>query len=257
MTELLHGFLDRELDPIRSLETEQHLKACPACSRRFQELPALRKLVASRSLYIEAPPGLRRRVRAAIRQASSAEAPLTHRIWEIGRLWLRWLAPSAVAALGLLLALPWLAGPSAENRMAQEIVSAHIRSLMAKHLTDVASSDQHTVKPWFNGALTFSPPVTDPAAQGFPLIGGRLDVLGTHPVAAVVYQRRKHIINLFIWPTTRSESTTDKFLAQRGYNLVHWDEGGMECWAVSDVSRGDLQEFVHLVRSQTPAPGVK
>ena len=254
MTELLHGYLDRELDLVRSLEAEQHLKECPACSRRYQEQQALRKVIAGRSLYFEAPQGLRRRVRTAVRQASQAEAPPARRTWDLSRLWLRCWRRQPLACWRAAAGLPWVTRPSAERRLAQEVVSAHVRSLMANHLTDVASTDQHTVKPWFNGKVTFSPPVADLAAQGFPLVGGRLDVLEEQPVAALVYQRRKHFINLFIWPSTRSVSTGRKSLAQRGYNLVHWTEGGMDCWAVSDVSRGDLQEFVRLVQGRPPAP---
>ena len=254
MTELLHGYLDKELDLVRSLETERHLKECPACLERYQEQQALRKVISARSLYFEAPPGLRRRVRRAVRQAGQAEAPPARRIWDLSLLWLRMLAPAAVAALALLLALPWWIRPSADSRLAQEVVSAHVRSLLVDHLTDVASTDQHTVKPWFSGKVSFAPPVTDLAAQGFPLVGGRLDVLEDQPVAAAVYQRRKHLINLFIWPATRSASTREISLARRGYNLVHWTEGGMEYWAVSDVNRADLQEFARAVRQLNAPP---
>lgn len=257
MTTLLHGYLDRELDPVRSLEAEQHLKECPACLRRYQELQALHKVTAGRSPYFEAPPELRRRVLTTLRPAGQAEGLPWWRTWDLTQLWLRLLVPAALAGLVFLLALPWLARPSAESRLAQAIISAHVRSLMANHLTDVASTDQHTVKPWFNGKVTFSPPVVDLAAQGFPLVGGRLDVLEEQPVAALVYQRRKHFINLFIWPSTRHASRKPEFLGQRGYNVVHWSENAMECWAVSDVSQADLQQFAQLVRAQTPEPGGK
>jgi anti-sigma factor RsiW len=240
------------LDPVRSLEAEQHLKECPACLRRYQELQALRKVIAGQSLYFKAPPTLTRRVRTAVRQASRAQAPPARRLWDSSRLWLRMLAPAAAVALVLLLGLPWLTHTSAESRLAQEVVSAHVHSLMADHLTDVASTDQHTVKPWFTGKVTFSPPVADLAAQGFPLLGGRLDVLEEQPVAALVYQRRKHFINLFIRPSARDVGAPEKSLAQRGYNLVHWTEGGMDYWAVSDVSRTDLQEFAQAVSRSKP-----
>ena len=248
MTELIHGYLDKELDLVRSLEAERHLKECPACLRRYQEQQALRKVIADRALYFEAPQELRRRVQTSVRKASQGEASPERRHWDLSSFWLRVLAPAAVAVLVLVLALPLVTQRSAESRLAQEVVSAHLRSLLANHLTDVASTDQHTVKPWFNGKVAFSPPVTDLAAQGFPLVGGRLDVLEEQPVAALVYQRRKHFINLFIWPSSRSVNTAEKSLAQRGYNLVHWAEGGMDYWAVSDVSRGDLQEFTQVVR---------
>jgi anti-sigma factor RsiW len=252
LTELLHGYLDRELDPVRSLEAERHLKECPACSHRLQEQQALRKAIASQSLYFEAPGGLERRMRNALREVGYSEAQPQPRSWRQGWSWLGWLAPAAAVALALLLALPGLVGPSAEDRMAREILSAHLSSLMANHLTDVASTDQHTVKPWFNGKLTFSPPVVDLADQGFPLIGGRVDVLDERPVAAVVYQRRKHFINLCICPSSQATSTTERIISRRGYNLVHWTKGGMDYWAVSDVNANDLRELAHLVQSRTP-----
>jgi len=140
-----------------------------------------------------------------------------------------------------------------EDQRGQEILSAHVRSLMVDHLTDVASSDQHTVKPWFTGKLNFSPVVIDPTTEGFPLIGGRLDYVGDSPVAAVVYQRRKHYINLFIWPAKQTSTTKEEFLTRHGYSLFHWLQEGMEYWAVSDVNKGDLQQFVQLLRKEASA----
>jgi anti-sigma factor RsiW len=246
MRELLDGYLDGELDLVRSLEAEQHLKDCPACRSQYEAQQALRKVVVERSQYFEAPPALQRRVREAVRRDARSEAPRARWRWNLGRLWPRLLVPLAAAALVLLFAVPWLAQPSAESRLAQAVLSAHIRSLMTEHMTDVASSDQHTVKPWFNGKVTFSPPVVDLSAQGFPLVGGRLDVVEDQPVAALVYQRRKHFINLFIWPSNRSGSAREKALTQRGYNLVRWTKADMEFWAVSDLSRDDLEEFARL-----------
>ncbi len=129
-----------------------------------------------------------------------------------------------------------------------DVVSNHIRSLMVSHLADVVSTDQHTVKPWFNGKLDFAPQVQDFAADGFPLIGGRIDVVSDQPVAALVYRRNKHYINLFVWPST-TVSAPEVAASQRGYNVIHWTESGMNYWAISDVNRGALEDFVKLTRS--------
>jgi anti-sigma factor RsiW len=134
-----------------------------------------------------------------------------------------------------------------EARLAAEVQSAHVRSLMANHLTDITSTDQHTVKPWFNGKLDFSPPVEDLSPQGFPLIGGRLDYLDGHPVAALVYQRNKHDINLFIWPSTTGDEGLG-FSTYNGYNVYHWTQSGMAYWAVSDLNPDELKGFVELVQ---------
>ena len=154
-----------------------------------------------------------------------------------------------MAALVLVAVISWNLGrvsraPSGDGLVAQEVIDSHVRSLMANHLEDVPSTDQHTVKPWFNGKLDFSPPVTDLAKDGFPLIGGRLDYLENRPVAALVYQRRKHFINLFIWPSTHD--SRQGAVMRQGYNVLHWTQSGMAFWAASDLNSTELQEFVKL-----------
>jgi anti-sigma factor RsiW len=252
--EFINGYLDGELDLVRSLAIEQHLKECSACAESYRGQQSLRKMIAGRSLYFEAPKGLEKHVRSAVRQASKSEAPRWRWRWDWNWALPRMLVPLAAVALVMPIALQSVMRPSTEDRMVQEIVSAHVRSLMASHLTDVASSDQHTVKPWFTGKLPFSPPVIDLSAQGLLLIGGRLEYVGNHPVAALVYQRRKHFINLFVWESTGSGNAGEKFRTQQGYNVLHWSQGGMEYWAASDVNQSDLREFVQLAQGGMPLP---
>ena len=235
---LIDAYADGELDATGVLELEKHLHECPACELAFRNAQNLKKSLKQDSLFFTAPAGLQQKLKTELR-------PQT----EVGRrfgIW-NWLAVAtsgvAVICLALLLSLA-LTRPSAQQQLAQEIVSSHIRSLMANHEMDVASSDQHTVKPWFDGKLDFSPPVKDLAAQGFPLIGGRLDFLDQRAVAALVFHRAKHVINVFIWPTTERDSRPAVLAPINGYNLIHWSRGGMTFWAVSDLNEKELMEFV-------------
>lgn len=155
-----------------------------------------------------------------------------------------------LAATVILIAVPLLRGPSNDEILRREIVSGHVRSLMAGHLADVASSDEHTVKPWFAGKLNFSPMVVDLKNQGFPLIGGRLDYIDNRPVAALVYQRQKHYINLFVWPSHSDSDADTKMILRQGYNLLHWSKAGMTYWAISDLNQAELQEFARHIQAQ-------
>jgi anti-sigma factor RsiW len=153
-----------------------------------------------------------------------------------------------------LLAVVWsgslyLALPSAQDRLMEELVSSHVRSLQVDHLSDVVSSDQHTVKPWFNGKLDFSPPVIDLASQEFPLVGGRLDYLDERTVAVLIYRHKLHPINLYIWPGT-GRNVAPQGQDRQGYHLIHWTAGGMNYWAVSDLAASELEFFVNTLRSQ-------
>ena len=244
--DLIHGYVDGELDLVRSIEIERHIEGCEVCSRAYRMQQDLKRALRSAPLRFNAPQDLRSRIQSSLRKARKA-AP-EPRVFH----WLptlRWAG--AVAALALLVVVGWTLGrvsraPSGDELVAQEVLSSHVRSLMANHLADVPSTDQHTVKPWFNGKLDFSPPVEDLAKDGFPLVGGRLDYLEDRPVAALVYQRRKHFINLFIWPSTPDSGQRAVML--QGYNLIHWTHSGMTYWAASDLNNSELQEFVQLIQ---------
>jgi len=167
--------------------------------------------------------------------------------------WRRWWGMGAAFALGILLsvAITTLHGlPGTQDRMVEQVVDSHVRSLMVAHLSDVASSDQHTVKPWLSHQLDFSPPVADLTAEGFPLVGGRLDYIDGHPVAALIYQRRLHTINVFVWPLRGASASAPESAARRGFNVRSWSKDGMQYWAVSDLQSAELERFGQLLAGQ-------
>jgi anti-sigma factor RsiW len=269
---LLNAYVDRELDVAHTLNIEQHIHECPGCSRAVGQLRALSQATQQGLEYHRAPAGLEQRIRLAAQQdvprqdaqRQDAQRPDTQRpdaprqnalreeLAHLPRQYPRsWLAIAAIllVAIGLALTvLPYLQGRAANRLLAEEVVAGHIRSLMADHLTDVPSSDQHTVKPWFDGRTDFAPPVADFAGKGFPLVGGRLDYIQHRPVAALVYHYRKHPINLFVWPSDRGTPTPAAALSRDGYNVIHWNQHGMTYWAVSDANEQTLQAFADAIR---------
>jgi len=248
--DLIHGYLDGELDLVSSLATEKHLKSCPACSQGYASQQGLRRTLSNSDLYFKAPPETAARLRAAVFGDAKSKI-INMPVQPENRLvLLRVFMPLAAAALVLLLGIPFIF--ASNDRVAREVASAHIRSLMADHLNDVASSDQHTVKPWFVGKLDFSPPVVDLSAQGFALVGGRLDYVNGRSVAAMAYQRRKHFINLFVWPSNSNAETHQQSLTRQGFNMIHWERGGFNYWAVSDMNKEELGSFTQLVRNSGP-----
>src|SRR5258707_580050 len=243
--ELINAYVDGELDLVHSLELERHLRGCQACSKSRATRVALRSAVGG--VYQKPPAHLKKRVASAIRKEQKSEAKTIIVPW-------RWIAfASSIALLFLLSWSPFqlLSDRSADEMLAREVVASHIRSLMTDHLADVPSSDQHTVKPWFNGKLDFSPPVVDLDDQGFALVGGRLDYVNDRSVAALVYQRRKHVINLFIWPSTDKSGQTGSMSRLQGYNAVYWKQSDMNCWAVSDLNPDELRDFVQILKSRS------
>jgi len=256
----LHAYFDGELDLARSVEFEEHLKACSACAWELENLKALRQGIGAQSLYYRAPSALATKLRGQAGLAPAvASTPQVVRVTQPAlvsrRRVVEWLAIAAavviVAWLGARI-VSRVSGAEEQQLLAQEIVASHVRSLEPGHLFDVESTDQHTVKPWFDGKVDFSPPVRDLAAQGFPLVGGRLDYIGQRTVAALVYQRRKHVINVYVWPVSSGEVTPrpDAIREQslNGYDLIHWRQSGMTFCAISDVSPADLEQFVRLLQ---------
>lgn len=242
--ELIEAYMDEELDAGLKAAVEEHLSTCRDCSEALARLREQKAGIKLAAPYYTAPVPVERAVREALRRAAAEEAgakrPDTN--W-------RWLAIAASVLLAMSLAwnLSGLRPRAAENDVvAQGVLSDHIRSLMGEHLLDVPSTDQHTVKPWFNGKVDFSPDVKDFAADGFPLVGGRLDYLMNRTVAALVYRRRQHVINLFTWPSD-SAAVEDHF-SRNGYNVIRWTHGGMTYWAVSDLNLNELEQFRDLYR---------
>jgi anti-sigma factor RsiW len=246
--ELLHAYVDGELDLAHALGVERHLDDCPACVRARDELLALRTLVQNAAPRFRASESLHQRVQEALSGPRPTVRP--HFSWR------RYLFPLAVAAsLALVFGMGWLTAwaryrPAAADLLAQQVVANHVRSLMAEHLLDVASSNKHTVKPWFLGRVSFSPDVPDLSEKGFKLVGGRLDYLEERPSAALVYKRRDHVINVFLASAGREPDAKTKDLNVRGFHLLYWVRSGVAFWAVSDLNEEELREFVRLFQEQ-------
>jgi anti-sigma factor RsiW len=238
---LIEPYLDGELDASQKAEVEAHLNECancPAIYRRLSELGTDLRTLAPR---YAAPEHLQRRVLSAVRKEAR-----TKPVWRLmpAKAW------AIAATLLLAVSVGWNAmllrsqrNKTASSEVAQEIVSSHVRSLIGAHLLDVPSTEQHTVKPWFNGKLDYAPDVKDFAAAGFPLVGGRVDYIDHRPVAALVYKRREHVINLFVWP---SSSPLAAPAAANGFNLVAWNNAGMNYCAISDLNQAELRQFAAL-----------
>jgi anti-sigma factor RsiW len=240
--ELLHAHVDGELDLANAREVERHLESCADCRGTEKAIRELRAALMSDAPAYRAPAHLRKRVRAALQQEErSTRQTLSP--------WLMFVTGAAFAALIVAVALFQTTQHAGSNTIVDQVIANHVRSLLAAHLVDVASSDQHTVKPWFDGKIDFAPVVRDFAANGFPLVGGRLDYLDGKTVAALVYQRNKHPINLFITPEPASRRTSPRLVNRRGYNIFSWTDNGMKYWAISDLNQAELREFGELVQA--------
>lgn len=237
--ELLHAYVDGELDLANARETERHLQSCADCRGTERAIRDLREALISDATAHRAPARLRRNVRAALRrEAKSSRQTLSP--------WLMFATGTAFAAVILGFALFQTTRAARSNAIVDQVVANHVRSLLAAHLVDVVSSDQHTVKPWFDGKIDFAPEVHDLSANGFPLVGGRLDYLDGKTVVALVYKRNKHPINLFSTPEPTNRSTSPTVETRRGYNVLSWTNNGMKYWAVSDLNEAELRQFTEL-----------
>jgi len=241
---LLEANSDGELDPVRQLELQAHLRACPACALLAKGLDARRDALRDLLPRHGATPQFRGKIQALYRpRAMRRRAPFGWQIMNLGGL-------GASLALAVLVGYSWGTSRSRTNGLFDEAISEHVRSLQAGHLVDVMSTDQHTVKPWFIGRLDFSPPVVDLADAGFPLAGGRLETIDGRPAAALVFHRRLHSVNLFIWPTGGSAVPVHSS-AEKGYNAESWTQGGLNFLAVSEIPAGELDQFAEEFRGRT------
>jgi anti-sigma factor RsiW len=234
---LLDAYMDDELDSPVGLAIESHLQACLGCASVLSSLRSLVSALEKGALRFKAPQHLKAVVRAGIQQAN----PKVHHSFA------QWHWAGTAAGVVLIVALAWIiltqtTKSSLETQLMKEIISSHVRSMMANHLTDIPSSDTHNVKPWFADKLDYSPPAKDLSARGFPLIGGRMDYLENRPVAALVYRRNQHLINLFVWPADQGLTMPEIRSAVRGYNVIHWTQGGMNYWLISDLNPAELSD---------------
>ena len=250
--ELLPAYLDQELSLSETRELERHLEGCEACRRADALQRDVSTQLRQAGLRIDAPPALLQSIEAALPRPIEPQISLGERF----RLWLasrssNWAALGAMAMSLAVLSISvnlYRQIPSPEQRLTQELVDDHVRSLQSTHLFDVISTDKHTVKPWFNGKLDFAPPVIDLAQQGYPLVGGRLDFLNGRAVAVMVYRYKLHPINLYVWPGNDAGQTPTVF-EQKGYHLAHWSAAGMTYWAITDAGVQELNGFITDLRA--------
>jgi anti-sigma factor RsiW len=267
-TRLMDGYLDGELDPITNQAIEQHLRECAACARAYKAHGSFVGAIGSAAPYYKAPAGLRERIQASLREEvgersapngardnrpSISKTQTSPRTILLEPSW-NWLALAAAIVFAAIIAfnfVPRMRRSDGDQFLATQLIASHVRSLMASHLTDVTSTDQHTVKPWLDTKLDFAPPVVDLSSEGFPLIGGRLDYLDNRPAAVLVYQRRKHFINLFVWPVDPKAKKEADTISRQGYHLLNWTDSDFNYWAVSDVNADDLQILKQKFEAKT------
>ena len=249
---LLHALLDGELDAANAVRFEDHLKSCGICAAEYERQKLLRAALRLPGVAHRAPESLRLELDRAFAAAPVATPVESRRdkprSWR-ARWWVGGVSLALAASLALFIALP----QTGETPLQQQLVDSHVRSMLADHLTDIPSSDHHTVKPWFNGKVAVAPEAVDLTAQGFPLAGGRLDYVDRRVVAALVYRHGGHVVNLFVWPSPDAKDASVKIESRQGYNLLHWTLAGVTFWAVSDAAVPELQEFEAAYVKQSAA----
>lgn len=241
---LLHALMDGELDAMNAVDFETHLAKCELCTAEHERQKKIRMAVREFGPIEQAPQHLRLKIESLIDEAAAAASapvevakPAKPRSWQ-SNMWAKGLGLAMAASLALFILLP-----TGGDSIRDQVVSSHVRSLLASHLTDVETSDRHTVRPWFNGKVDVAPPVVDLADIGFPLIGGRLDYIENHVVAALVYKRDSHVINLFVRSAPDQQDIAPRKSSFRGYNLCQWRRDGVEYWAVTDAGTPELETF--------------
>jgi anti-sigma factor RsiW len=238
---LLNARVDDEIDAVDRAELDSHVETCAACRAELEELKSVGYAIRGEMPYYKAPLDLRNRIRDGLRGAEYLERDGRRTGWRV------WGAVAATVTFCALVSAPFLVNARNQGQLvAEELLSAHQRALIGRSV-DVVSSDQHTVKPWFNGKLPFSPPVTDLRAAGFPLEGGRVDYAGERPVAALVYSRRLHRIDVFVWPSSGEKAPPAHF-ERNGYNEISWEKDSFRFAAVSDLNDLELTQFADLLR---------
>ena len=246
---LLDAYLDRELDVAHDLEIGAHLRTCATCAAARDVAEQRRVALRERLPRFTAPSALAEKIRAQRPAERRASPELAHARRRVFPAW--WAAGmAAVLAVAVTGGFAWGELRARQNGLFADALGDHVRSLQADHLMDVVSTDQHTVKPWFAGQVDFSPPVTDLAAVGFPLVGGRVDRLNNRPAAALVFKRRQHVINLFVWPVS-GRSLSARTVSDAGYHAESWSTGGLNFLAISEIPEPELADFVAKFRATT------
>lgn len=244
---LLHARLDSELDMAGSASIDQHFSECRACAAQYAALQNLHEEIVAADLAYPPAPALEQKLAAQfLREKKSLfsfwSRPFWNRPWPSAYV----MAGAAVGVAILIFSVSMMRSARETDAIGVEVLDNHLRALQPSHLVDVPSSDQHTVKPWFQGKTNFSPPVPDLTKDDFILIGGRLEVIHQQPAAAIVYRRRQHVVSLYVLPSPGADSKTE-LRELGGYHLLHWTQNNMSNWAVSDVNSADLRKFADLV----------